>query len=404
MTKFYKIALPAVFLLALAALAITGYNKPAAEKAVSDAALYDQLNIFGEAVDMLRAGYVEPVDSKKLIHGAMSGMLSSLDEYSQFLEKSEYEELEADSKGEFGGVGIEISIRDGILTVISPIDGSPAEASGIRPGDKIIKIDKKATEGMAISEAVDMMRGDPGTAVTLTIWREKGDKVSDVLLRRAMIKTKSVKTSEMLDNDVGYIKIVEFQENTARDLDEVLAKLEKSGMKALILDLRNNPGGLLDTASDVAERFLKKGSVVVSVKSRVSDDSEVFRSSGDFTRPYYPIVVLVNGGSASASEVVAGAIQDNKRGKILGVRTFGKASIQAVAPLKDGSAIRFTSAYYYTPGDRLIKKDGIMPDVIVESDDKDIGSGAEEKARDDKNDIQLKKALELMHGEISPQG
>ena len=369
MAKFLKFFIVVIFLIALLSLAVTGYDKPAADKAVSDTALYDQLDNFGEAISILREEYVEPVDSTKLVHGAMKGMLSSLDDYSQFMEKGEYEELESDTKGEFGGLGIEVSMRDGVLTVITPIDGSPAETAGIKPGDKIIKIDKKNTESMSITESVENMRGDPGTVVTLTVWREKADKVFDVMLRRAMVKIKSIKKAEILSGSIGYIKIIEFQENTPRDLDEVLKRLDGQGMKSLILDLRNNPGGLLETASDVAERFLPRDTVVVSIKSRLPEESCIFKSSGKFAIKDYPLVVLVNGGSASASEVVAGAIQDNKRGTILGTKTFGKASVQTVLPLKDGSAIRFTSAYYYTPGGRLIKKEGIIPDVIVESSD-----------------------------------
>ncbi len=369
MAKFSKLFIIAAFLAALASLAVTGFDKPAVDKAVSDLVLHEQLGNFGEAISILRSEYVEPVDSTKLIHGAMSGMLSSLDEYSQFLEKSEYEELESDAKGEFGGLGLEISTKDGILTVITPIDGSPAEAAGIKPGDKIVKIDKVNTEGMSSGAAVEKMRGVPGTLVTLTIWREKTDKVFDVMLRRAMIKIKSIKTFKVLAGGIGYIKITEFQENTASDLDAALGKLEKAGMRSLILDLRNNPGGLLEAAYEVAERFLPKDAVIVSVKSRIPEDNFVSKSTGDFNMAPRPIVVLVNNGSASASEVVAGALQDNKRATILGTRTFGKASVQTVVPLEDGSAIRFTSAYYYTPKGRLIKKDGIAPDVVLESGD-----------------------------------
>lgn len=382
-------------LAALTSIAVTGYDKPAVDKAVFDRALYSNLDNFGEAISILRDEYVEPVDSKNLIHGAMKGMLSSLDEYSHFLEKNEYEELESDAVGEFGGLGIEVSTKDGTLTVVTPLDGSPAEKAGIRPGDKVVKIDNKTTEGMAITEAVDRMRGDPGTVVTLTIWRDKHDKVFDIPLRRATIKMMSIKKAELLEGDVGYIKLVEFQSNTPHDLDEALRKLEKEGMKSIILDLRNNPGGLLETASDVAERFLPKDKVVVSIKSRLPEDSGIFKSSGSFTLKDYPMAVLVNGGSASASEVVAGAIQDNKRGKVIGARTFGKASVQTVAQLKDGSAIRFTSAYYYTPSGKLIKKDGIVPDIIIESDGMDAPDAKKDR-QSGKKDEQLEAALKYL--------
>ena len=369
MSKFLKFTILAIVLFLFLFLAVTEYDELAVGKNASDAALYDQLDNFSEAINILRKEYVGPVDSTKLVHGAMRGMLSSLDDYSQFLEKGEYEELKSDAKGEFIGMGVEVSMKDGVLTVITPMDGSPAETSGIKPGDKIMKIDNYSTKNMSITEAVEKMRGDLGTMIVLTIWRDNVDKVFDVMLRRAMVETRSIKKAEILSGGIGYIKISEFQENTPRDLDEALNKLESRGMTSLILDLRNNPGGLLETASDVAERFLPKDKVVVSIKSRLPKDSSTFRSSGRFYLKDYPLVVLVNAGSASASEVVAGAIQDNKRGAIIGTKTFGKASVQAVVPLKDGSAIRFTSAYYYTPNGRLIKKEGIIPDMVVESND-----------------------------------
>jgi len=369
MSKFLKFTILAIVLFLFLFLALTEYDKLIVGKDASDAALYDQLDNFSEAINILRKEYVGPVDPTKLIHGAMRGMVSSLDDYSQFLEKGEYEELKSDAKGEFIGMGVEVSMKDGVLTVITPMDGSPAETAGIKPGDKIIKIDNNSTKSMSITEAVEKMRGEPGTMIILTIWRDNVDKVFDVMLRRAMVETRSIKKAEVLSGGIGYIKISEFQENTPRDLDEVLKVLESRGMTSLILDLRNNPGGLLETASDVAERFLPKDKVVVSIKSRLPKDSSTFRSSGRFYLKDYPLVVLVNAGSASASEVVAGAIQDNKRGAIIGTKTFGKASVQAVVPLKDGSAIRFTSAYYYTPNGRLIKKEGIIPDMVVESND-----------------------------------
>lgn len=390
MAKLSRIVISVSFLAALVSLAISGYDKTAVDQALSNKALYDALGNFGEAIDILRDEYVEPVDPDKLLHGAVRGMLSSLDEYSQFLEKSEYEELESDSKGEFGGIGIEISIKNGVVTVISPIDGSPAEAAGIKPGDKIVKIDGKATDSMAINDAVGMLRGNPGTMVTLTIWREDTDKVIDIPMRRAIVKIASIKKSEILHGDIGYIKIAEFQENTSGDIDIELKRLEGLGMKSLVLDLRNNPGGLLETAFDVAERFVPKDSTIVSIKSRVPEDSIVFKSSGDFTRPLYPVVVIVNGGSASASEVVAGAIQDNKRGTILGTRTFGKAAVQEVVPLSDGSAIKFTTGYYYTPNGRLITKEGIAPDMVVEDDPKQSPEPG------NKVDMQLAAAIRIL--------
>jgi len=328
--------------------------------------LYGQVEIFADAVSIVRTDYADDVDSKKLIYGALKGMLSSLDDFSAFLEPDEYKEMQLETKGEFGGIGIEISNRDGIITIITPIAATPAEAAGIKPGDKIVKIDDKITKNMSLNEAVKMMRGDPGTQVKLTIWREKEEKVLDIPIKRAVIKIKSVKKAEFLDGKIGYIKLVEFQENTPRDMDEALKKLKDEGMDALILDLRNNPGGLLDTSVDVSERFLPEGKTIVSLKSRTPEQNAVFKSSGRFFKNNYPLVVLVNEGSASASEIVAGAVQDNKRGIIVGAKTFGKASVQTVIPLRDGSALRLTSASYFTPSGRMIRNQGIIPDVAVE--------------------------------------
>ena len=354
----------AAIVLALASLAAGGPEKASSDKTRAKDSLYEQVGIFGDAISALREGYVEEVDSKKIIYGAMKGMLSSLDDYSQFMEPDEYREIQVETKGEFGGIGIEISMREGILTVITPLAGTPAEAAGLKPNDKVVKIDGKITKKLTLNEAVKLMRGKPGTPVTLTIWRDQD--VFDVPIKRDIIKVNSIKKAELIEDKIGYIKLVEFQENTARDLDEALKKLEAQGMDSLILDLRNNPGGLLDGAIDVSERFLAKDMGIVSIKARNPQKAELFKSSGRFTRPDYPMVVLVNEGSASASEIVAGAVKDNRRGIILGAKTFGKASVQTVIPLKDGSALRFTTALYLTPGGRLIKEEGITPDVAVE--------------------------------------
>lgn len=407
MARYAKIFIIGVILVFLASLAVCGYDKVAIDKAGSDSVLYEQLKYFGEAINILRTEYVEPVDSKKLVHGAMRGMLSGLDDYSQFLEKEEFEELESDAKGEFGGLGLEIAMKGGMLTVITPIDGSPAEKSDIKPGDRIVKIDGKATEAMGISEAVKMMRGEPGTTATLSIWREKSDKVFDASIRRAVIKVKSIKSAELIDGKIGYIKLVEFQENTPRDLDIALKKLESQGLVALVLDLRNNPGGLLDAAAAVCERFLPEGAVVVSIKTRDPKNDTVYKSGGKFAHTNFPIMILVNGGSASAAEVFAGAMQDNNRAVIIGTRTFGKASVQTVEGLENGTALRFTSAYYYTPKGRLIKKEGIVPDVVIDRNgsvmEKSVKTPTETSGKTDDEDIlsrdkdeQLKMAIGLL--------
>ncbi len=383
--------------------AIIGLEKPAVEKPESREKLYSQVELFADAVSIIRNEYVDEVDSKKLIYGAMQGMLGSLDDYSQFMDPDEYNEIRVETKGEFGGIGVEISLKEGILTIITPMVGTPADLGGIKAGDKIVKIDGKVTKNITLNDAVKQMRGKPGTMVTLTIWREGLPNILDISIKRDIIKIISIKRADIIADSIGYIKLIEFQENTIRDLDDAIKKLKASGMKSLILDLRNNPGGLLDGAVDVAERFLAKDKVIVSIRSRSQSQDAIFKSSGKAAHTDFPMVVIVNEGSASASEIVAGAIKDNKRGIILGMKTFGKASVQTVIPLKDGSALRFTTAYYLTPSGKLIKDEGIVPDVIIErtenaakSKDKgpDIFEGV--KGAEDQMDNQLETAVNLM--------
>lgn len=372
-----------LFLIALVILATSialggvEKDKAAVDKAKSKESLYNQVELFADAISILRNEYVDELDSKKLIYGAMKGMLSSLDDYSQFMEPEEYNEIRIETKGEFGGIGVEISLREGILTVITPLVGTPAEAAGVKAADKIVKIDGKITKNITLNDAVKQMRGKPGTMVTLTVWRDGMPNILDIPIKRDIIKIHSIKKASLVEDKIGYIKLVEFQENTTRDLDEAIKKLESEGMDSLILDLRNNPGGLLDGAVDVSERFLAKDKVIVSIKARSPSQSMVFKSSGKFVRPDYPLIVIVNEGSASASEIVAGAIKDNKRGIVLGAKTFGKASVQTVIPLKDGSALRFTTACYLTPSGKLIKNEGIIPDVVADKD------GRAEKKKDE---------------------
>ncbi|MFH1189469.1 MAG: S41 family peptidase [Candidatus Omnitrophota bacterium] len=390
--------LSAVLVLALFALpeAIKGIEKASADKPGARDKLYDQVELFADAVSIIRNEYADEVDSKKLIYGAMQGMLGSLDDYSQFMDPDEYNEIKAETKGEFGGIGVEISLKDGILTVITPMVGSPADQAGVQAGDKIVKIDGKVTKNITLNEAVKEMRGKPGSVVTLTVWREAVPNILDIRVKREMIKINSIKAAEIIEDKIGYIKLVEFQENTSRDLDEALKRLKASGMDSLILDLRNNPGGLLDGAVDVAERFLAKDKVIVSIKSRTGEQNTVFRAKGKASRTDIPLIVIVNEGSASASEIVAGAVKDNKRGMILGAKTFGKASVQTVVPLKDGSAVRITTAYYLTPGGKLIKDEGITPDVDVErteaalAGDKKIGPDVFEGLEDGEGRLPVK--------------
>jgi len=328
--------------------------------------LYKEIELFSDSISVIRSDYVDEIKAKDLIYGALQGMLSSLDSHSQFMDPDTYNEIKVETTGKFGGLGIEITLRDGLLTIITPISGTPADRSGLEANDKIVKIDGELTRNITLIGAVKKLRGSPGTKVTLTILREKEDRVFDVTITRDIIEIESIKKVQILEDGIGYIRLVEFQEDTAKDLRAVLEKLNKEGMGGLILDLRNNPGGLLNISVDVAEQFLEKGTLVVSTKGRRPRQTSELKARE--SKPYleFPMVVLVNEGSASASEIVAGAIQDHKRGILLGKKTFGKGSVQTVIPLRDGSALRLTTAQYFTPSGRSIRGEGIMPDVVVE--------------------------------------
>ncbi len=337
-----------------------------AEKEKSPDDLYKELELFSSAVSIIRSDYVEEPPSKDLIYGALKGMLSSLDAYSQFMDPDMYNEMKIETEGEFGGIGIEITIRDNLLTIISPLDDTPAYEVGLKAADKIVKIDGEITKDLTLIEAVKKLRGKPGTKVNITVLRESEGKLLDFTITRSIIKIDSIKKSEIIDNDIGYIRLVEFQEKTHKELDTSLRKLERKKIKGLILDLRNNPGGLLDSAIEVSRKFLEEGKVVVSTKGRVENQNFVFTSKNRKPHAGYPMVVLINGGSASASEIVAGALQDHKRGIILGTKSFGKGSVQTVVPLSDGSAVRLTTSKYFTPNGHSIHGKGITPDIVVE--------------------------------------
>lgn len=333
---------------------------------------YREIEQFANVLSIIQSDYVDAdkIEPKKLIYGAMQGMVSSLDNHSQFMEPDEFREMKSETEGEFGGLGIEIAIKDGLLTIVAPIEGTPAAKAGILAGDRMVKIDGKSTRDIKLNEAVKKLRGRPGTSVSITILREEENKLLDFTLTRALIKIDSVKEAKIIDQEskIGYIKLAEFQEKTAIDLDLALAKLKAEGMQALVLDLRNNPGGLLDVSVDVSSRFILKGEVIVSTKGRMNSQDAVFKSQGKDLYIDFPLVVLVNKGSASASEILAGAIQDHHRGIILGTKTFGKGSVQTVIPLRDGSALRLTTAKYYTPNNKTIQGEGIVPDVVVEKE------------------------------------
>lgn len=351
---------------------------------LADDATYKGLSNFTRVLDLVERNYVEEVDSEELTNGAIEGMLRTLDPYSAYLSPERYRELEIGTSGEFGGVGMEVSVENGVLTVIAPIEGTPAEKAGIKPRDQIIEIDGKPTHGMVVQEAVKLLRGPKGSPVNVTIRRvgEAGPRV--VTLVRDKIVVKSVKP-ELLENDIGYIKLAQFQENTSSELRSALVELESRNgrpLRGVILDLRNNPGGLLAEAIDVVDEFIDKG-LIVSVRGRTEDQSREYfaTKNGDFQE--FPIVVMVNEGSASASEVVAEALQDSKRAVILGTRTFGKGSVQTIIKLEDGSGLKLTTAKFYAPSGRSINEVGVTPDITVENDNN--------------NDRQLESAISILN-------
>jgi len=341
-------------------------NISSAEKEQKSDNLYKELELFSDAVSIIRSDYVEEPPSKDLIYGALKGMLSSLDPYSQFMDPDMYNEMKIETEGEFGGIGIEITIKDNLLTIISPLDGTPADKVGLKAGDKIVKIENEITRDLTLLEAVKKLRGKPGTKVNITVLREAEKKLLDFTIIRSIIKIDSIKKAEVIDDDIGYIRLVEFQEKTHKELEKNLRDLEKKEIKGLILDLRNNPGGLLDASVEVGRKFLGDGKTIVSTKGRVENQNFMFKSKNKKPHADYPMVVLINGGSASASEIVAGAIQDHKRGIIMGTKSFGKGSVQTVVPLSDGSAVRLTTSKYFTPDGHSIHEKGIIPDIIVE--------------------------------------
>jgi len=323
---------------------------------------YPDLEIFTEVLRQIQENYVEPQDPKKLIYGAVKGMVQSLDPHSSFMTKDEYRELMLETKGSFTGIGIEITIKDNVLTVVSPIEGTPAYKAGLKAGDKIIRIEDKSTKDMTLMDAVKRIRGPKGTKVKLTIMREGEKKPLVFSITRDVIPLKSVRAL-LLEPGIGYVRISTFQSKTAKDLAAAIGKLEKkTKLKGLIFDLRNNPGGLLSQAIEVSDYFLDSG-IIVTTKGRKHSQDIVAKAHRNDGSRNYPIIVLVNGGSASAAEIVAGALKDNKRAVILGTRTFGKGSVQTILPLSDGSALRLTTARYYTPSGRSIQLSGIQPDI-----------------------------------------
>ncbi|MGD0885396.1 MAG: S41 family peptidase [Thermodesulfovibrionales bacterium] len=369
---------------------------------------YENLKIFAEVLSIVKKNYVEEVKTKDLVYAAIKGMLNSLDPHSGFMPPDAYKEMQVETKGEFGGIGIQIGIKDNLLTVIAPIEDTPAYRAGIKAGDKIVKIDDQSTRDMALHEAVDKMRGPKGTTVKITVLRDEWKEPKDFTIERDIIKVKSVK-SKMLEDGIGYIKLNQFQEQTAADLSVALKQLSDEKMDSLILDLRNDPGGLLNSAIDVASQLLPYGKLVVYIKDRAGEKTE-YRTGDKFPSYERPtMIVLVNQGSASASEIVAGALKDWRRAAILGVQTFGKGSVQSVIPLSDGSGLRLTTARYYTPNGTSIQSTGIIPDIIVKLEPKD---GTKEHAvfrekdlerhlKNDQNDEKMQPEQETAPLEVS---
>ena len=328
---------------------------------------YESLEAFSSILSIVKKNYVEDVETKTLVNGAINGMLTSLDPHSAYLTPELYKDLQSDTQGRFGGLGIEITVKGGILTVVSPIEDTPAAKAGIKPGDQIFKIEDEFTKDLSLVDAVKKMRGLKGTKINLTIKREGTPDLLDFTLVRDVIRVQSVR-SRTLEPGYGYIRLAQFQERSDRDMQRALEKMtaEKGGLKGLVLDLRNNPGGLLTQAVRVSDMFLDSG-MIVYTEGRIEAQKQKYFAQKDGTWLDFPVVVLVNGGSASASEIVAGALQDHKRAIVLGTKTFGKGSVQTILPLDDNSALRLTTARYFTPKGRSIQATGIVPDIIVEA-------------------------------------
>lgn len=335
------------------------------EAAKPDLPLED-LRTFSEIFGRIKSSYVEPVEDKQLLENAIRGMLSGLDPHSTYLDLEEFRELREGTSGEFGGLGIEVSMEDGFVKVVAPIDDTPAAKAGIQPGDLIIRLDDTPVKGMTLNDAVDIMRGEPGTKLLLTIIREGADKPLKVELTRAIIKVESVK-KKMLEPGYGYIRITTFQSRTGASLREAISDLKQENggkLNGLVLDLRNNPGGVLEAAVDVSDAFISKG-LIVYTEGRIADSDQKFHATPDDLLKNAPMVVLVNGGSASASEIVAGALQDQQRAIVIGGKTFGKGSVQTVMPLTNNTAVKMTTARYFTPSGRSIQAEGIVPDIEI---------------------------------------
>ena len=381
----------------------------------------EQLKAFSEVYMKIKKDYVEKVDDEKLFDDAIKGMLEGLDPHSTYLNEKDFEDLQIGTRGEFGGLGIEVTMEDGYVKVVSPIDDTPAYRAGVKAGDLIIMLDDKPVKGLTLSECVDIMRGKVGTSLELTIAREGENKPLKIKIIRDTIKVKSVKY-DILDNNYGYLRITSFQSKTGSSLKNVLLKIKKkNNLKGIVLDLRNNPGGVLGAAVEVSDTFLDQKKMIVTTSGRMSDAINEFKSSSNDFAKDIPIVVLINGGSASASEIVAGALQDHRRAIIMGTQSFGKGSVQTILPLTRKTALKITTARSFTPNGRSIQAKGITPDIIVNEmkfekkdeveflKESDLTGHLDKNSKKEKNgtsfknskyadDYQLSEALNLLKG------
>jgi carboxyl-terminal processing protease len=398
-------------------------------KGANDTSAYGQLDLFSDAFERVRANYVRPVKDSELIDAAIQGMVSNLDPHSSYMDAKMYGDMQITTKGQFGGVGIEVTQEDGVIKVISPIDGTPASRAGIKTNDRIIGIDGTSIAGLQLNEAIDKMRGSAGSKITLTIVREGEKKPFDVTLVRAVVSVDAA--TYRREGDIGYVRLPGFNEQTADGLEKAVRDLKKQigpGIKGYVLDLRNNPGGLLDQAIQVSDDFLNSGEIV-STRGRKAEDTQRYDAKGGDITDGKPVVVLINGGTASASEIVSGALQDHKRATVVGLTSFGKGSVQTIIPLGEGrGALRLTTARYYTPSGHSIQAQGIIPDIQVAQGDeanlpklarpseadlrghlsgepvpaKRINAPVIKPAPDKKyDDFQLSYALDLLHGKMT---
>jgi carboxyl-terminal processing protease len=349
---------------AFVGLAIGVALNPLGITAAKESSTYPQLRTFTEVLSLIEANYVNEVEGKKLIRGAINGMLRTLDPHTSYLSPESYREMHVETSGRFGGLGIEITIKDGILTVVTPIEDTPAYRKGIKAGDQIFQIEEKNTKDMTLVDVVRMLRGKPGSDVTITVRRKGVEKLFKVTITREIIRIKSVR-SRMLKDEIGYVRLRSFQSTTGDEVRRAIEKMQKKKVRGLVLDLRNNPGGLLSQAVAVSDLFLGAGNLIVYTKGRMDNQQSRYTSTDGAGSFEFPVAVLVNPASASASEIVAGAFQDLKRATIIGEKTFGKGSVQTIVPLTDGSGLRLTTALYYTPKGRRIQGKGIEPDIAV---------------------------------------